>query len=113
MITLPYPPKELNPNRKQHWAVKAKAIKSYRRAAGWATRHSKERVNGNGKVYLNVTFYPPDNRRRDRDNMIASFKAGNDGIADALGVNDYQFIVTYEVGAVIKGGEVRVIVTGE
>ena len=35
---------------------------------------------------LYLTFYPPDKRKRDDDNMISSFKAGRDGIAQALGL---------------------------
>jgi len=38
-----------------------------------------------------ATFYPPDKRRRDFDNQIASFKAGFDGIADVIGVDDYDW----------------------
>lgn len=37
-------------------------------------------------------------------------KAGS--IADGLGVNDCRFRLRIEMGAVIKGGEVRIVVTG-
>lgn len=50
-----------------------------------------------GKL-LTVTFNPPDKRQRDRDNMIASVKAYQDGIADALGANDHTFSPEYRFG---------------
>ena len=37
-ITLPLPPKELSPNARPHWAVKARAIKSYRLLAALICR---------------------------------------------------------------------------
>ena len=40
-------------------------------------------VDWDGDVHLWVDFYPPDKRRRDDDNVIAAFKAGRDGLADA------------------------------
>ena len=57
---------------------------------------------------VRVQFSPPDNRRRDLDGMIASHKAAQDGIADALGVDDSKFEVTYTIGPPIKGGAVIV-----
>jgi crossover junction endodeoxyribonuclease RusA len=59
-----------------------------------------------GRLHLWLDFYAPDKRRRDDDNMIASFKAGRDGIADALGVDDHRFIchtfVRDEIGGMVK-----------
>lgn len=112
MISLPWPDKCLSPNARIHWAKKAKVTKASRTAAGWATIAAKTKVEGDGAIYLHVYFYPPDNRRRDGTNMLASMKAAFDGIADALGVNDIRFHVTYEVCRSRNGGEVRVIVTG-
>jgi crossover junction endodeoxyribonuclease RusA len=57
-----------------------------------------------------MTFCPPDKRRRDRDNLIASMKAATDGIADALGTDDSKFIVTYAMGSPVKGGSVEVTI---
>ena len=50
-----------------------------------------------GDVRLEVEFFPPDNRPRDRDNMIAAFKAGQDGLADAWKVNDRRIVCEYKV----------------
>lgn len=58
------------------------------------------------RIALWLDFYPPDRRARDDDNMIASFKAGRDGIALALGINDKRFIthpmVMDQIGGFIK-----------
>ena len=56
-----------------------------------------------GKIPIEITFYPPDRRHRDADNMVASIKAGLDGLADALKVNDRQFLPTFKFSDEIKG----------
>lgn len=55
-----------------------------------------------------VTFRPPDRRARDLDNLVASFKAGQDGIALALDVDDSGFNPSHEIGDPVKGGAVVV-----
>jgi crossover junction endodeoxyribonuclease RusA len=60
---------------------------------------------------MTITFHPPDARRRDRDNMIASCKALMDGLSDALGVDDAYFIPTYAVGNIVTGGAVVIDLT--
>lgn len=57
---------------------------------------------------LVVTFYPPDNRRRDTDNMLASIKVGLDGIAAASGVDDRGWTFDLRRGHVVRGGLVTV-----
>jgi crossover junction endodeoxyribonuclease RusA len=58
------------------------------------------------RLHLWLEFYPPDRRPRDDDNMVASFKAGRDGIAQAMGINDKRFIchpmVMDQIGGFIK-----------
>lgn len=110
-ITLPWPAKALHPNARVHWATKARAAKAARAYAGWATKASKVRVDGEGAITLKITFYPPDNRRRDLDGMFSSLKNGVDGIADSLGVNDFRFRYTLEIGEVVKGGYVLIEVS--
>jgi len=60
------------------------------------------------RAKVRVEFSPPDNRRRDLDGMIASHKAAQDGIADALGIDDSKFETTYAISTPIKGGAVTV-----
>lgn len=116
-VELPFPPAELSPNKRLHWAKKAALVKAYRHQASLSTVCAQDIMDRgirwpyDGEIPISVTFFPPDNRRRDRDNMLASFKAGFDGIADALGVDDNRFIPTHRVGEVVKGGKVLVEIT--
>lgn len=105
IVFLPWPPSELSPNARCHWAKKAKAAKSYRLIAAWAAVGM-----GPGRT-VSITFNPPDKRPRDLDNMLASIKSGLDGIAQALGVDDKEWSLTITKGAPIQGGLVTVEVT--
>jgi crossover junction endodeoxyribonuclease RusA len=69
---------------------------------------------GGEKIALRIVFVPPSRRRYDDDNLLASFKAGRDGLADALGVDDRAFVTTLSVsGDVVSGGAVIVTVGDE
>ena len=114
VVYLDWPPAALSPNARGHWSKRAKAAKQYRADCHHLTLISKIKVDWPGAVYLCVTFYPPDKRSRDDDNLIAGFKAGRDGIADALGIDDKRFIVHHRIGAYPeKGGKVRVALSKE
>lgn len=63
--------------------------------------------------HLSITFNPPDKRRRDLDNMLASCKAMLDGLASAMKVDDYEFTITLRRGDPVKGGAVAVVIECE
>ena len=108
---LPWPPKELSPNSRVHWSKRSKAAKEYRAMCGLLVQQAKiEKPETEGRLHLWLTFFPPDRRHRDDDNMIAAFKSGRDGIADALGIDDKRFVCHPYVSE-ITGGVVRVSVT--
>lgn len=109
-IELPWPAKPLSPNTRQHWAVKAHSVKAARDEAFYLVRSVCKTSQPWERVAVSMTLCPPDNRRRDRDNMISSMKAATDGIADALGVDDSRFEITYSIGSPIKGGAVTVTI---
>ncbi len=109
-VTLPWPPKELSPNARVHWAVKARITKKYKEAC-WRELIC-ERKGLYRREYFKFTFRPPDKRRRDRDNCIASCKALQDALSIATGVNDLHLEIKYAFGDPIKGGAVIVEVTG-
>lgn len=111
-IVLPWPPRALSPNARVHWAKKSKAARIYRIACMALTLESSMRAP-EGRVLLSVEFCPPDRRRRDDDNCLASFKAGRDGIADALRIDDNRFVTTICMGEPVKGGAVHVRIQGE
>lgn len=112
MIILPWPPKELNPNKRMHWTQRNPHKVAYRDACHLLIYKAKLTVSGEGPIPFTVDFYPPDKRHRDADNMISSFKAGQDGIANALGVNDRRFKPLYRFNEPIKGGRIVVTIGG-
>ena len=107
-IILPWPPKELSPNARVHYHTRAVHARSYREAAYWITRASDVIAPADGYIVLRLDFHPPDARKRDLDNMLASAKAGLDGLADALCVNDQRFALHLHRHAPRKGGAVIV-----
>lgn len=114
LITLPWPDKGLSPNARLHWAPKAKLKKLARACAAWeASRsiHYSERrkfAAHEDRIPVTITFYPPDKRLRDDDNMVGSFKSYRDGIADALGVDDRSFRPHYFFEDAEKPGRIEV-----
>jgi crossover junction endodeoxyribonuclease RusA len=101
-VFLEWPYDALWPNSRPHWAVKAKATKGYRFAA-------KVKCLGAEPGIIRVTFCPkPKGPIPDKDNCIAAFKAGQDGIADALKINDRDLIFIHEMGGRCKDGGVIV-----
>lgn len=114
MIVLPWPDKRLSPNARQHWAVLAKVKKQARADAhilatvALSLKDKRAIAAGSGKIPIEVRFYPPDNRHRDDDNAIASFKAARDGIADSIGVDDRRFQPVYRFMDPDKPGRVEV-----
>lgn len=100
-LVLPYPPAGLNPNvRHAHPAKKAPIAKAYReecwamalQAFGCGRDHAF--IPASGPIAVRLDFYPPNTRARDDDNAEAAFKAGRDGVAAALRVDDARFVVT-------------------
>jgi crossover junction endodeoxyribonuclease RusA len=92
-IILPLPPKELHPNSRPHWAMKARRTKKYRADCGYAAldamnKEGLERPRWKQAKGI-VRFFFRTRARRDADNCMAALKAAADGIADAgLIVND-------------------------
>lgn len=108
-ITLPWPPKELSPNARLHWARVSKAKKAYREACYYIALMSLERgmFDESDAIEVHLEFHKPNRRAMDWDNLIARMKAGLDGVSDALKINDKQFRLSMKVADEI-GGFVRV-----
>lgn len=117
IVDLPFPPPALSPNARLHWAQVSKVKKKYRGDAWALTKFAAANWQMGGYVAeggqrLDFTFYPPQNRDYDRDNLIARMKAGIDGISDALGINDKHFqIGNIDIAPKVPGGSVRVQIT--
>lgn len=113
-VTLPWPPSVLSPNaRPAHWSIKAKAAKAYRTACKALAEASGMEAPTSQKIALWLEFVPPSRRRFDDDNLVASFKAGRDGLAEALGIDDSRFVCRHTVATDQIGGMVRVSITPE
>lgn len=111
IVTIPWPDKILSPNARSHFHAKAKATKLYRDAAYWLAKQAQSVVMASdGEIMLSIVFRPPDKRRRDLDNMLASIKGAIDGIADALEVNDQRFAITLRRGEPVKSGAVIITI---
>jgi crossover junction endodeoxyribonuclease RusA len=119
-IELPWPAKELNPNRRG-WGKgamhrHARIAKGAKELAHWTAMEAGwfccvpafKNIAFDTPLLITITFCPPDKRHRDLDNAIASFKASQDGIADALGIDDSKWVPFYRWGDVVKGGRVVV-----
>lgn len=111
IIPLPWPPRVLSPNSRAHWKAQITPRKAYRRDAYTLTKGLAGKTNPAYPPQIVIEFRPPDNRARDLDNMIASFKAAQDGIADALKANDATFRPEYRVGPVEPFGRVVATLT--
>jgi crossover junction endodeoxyribonuclease RusA len=113
-ITIPFPPAELNPNRKngRHWAATNDIKVRYLRDCRVLTLQAMGKwIPPAGTLSLDITFVQPDKRRRDRDNLLAAMKSGLDGISQALGVDDQHFDpVTIRRAFGEKPGSVRVVI---
>jgi crossover junction endodeoxyribonuclease RusA len=108
MIVFPWPDSRLSPNkrfdRRQLIAVKGEA----KDAAFIITKENKVVVI-DADLQLTLTFYPPDRRKRDLDNLYATFKAYQDGMFLALGIDDCKIErVILQRGNPIPGGQVFV-----
>lgn len=105
----PWPPRALSPNCAMKWQAKAGPRREYKEI--WRSQSFMLGVRPEGNVKLNIVFHPPNNLKRDLDNMLASIKLGLDGLAQGLNINDFTFRpITIDVGETVKGGNVVVTV---
>ena len=112
-ITLPWPPRSLSPNARLHWAQLAKAKKVYREACAWTAKGQGAKPMQADKLHLTLTFHAPSRREYDLDNALARMKAGLDGLADVLGVDDKHWSLTIQKSETIGGFVVVEVSTKE
>jgi crossover junction endodeoxyribonuclease RusA len=108
-IELPWPPKELSPNYSGTLRSKMRAQKYYRNLCHALTLEQVGRWRPAAEVILpiSLSFYQPDRRNYDDDNLESRFKRGRDGVALALKVDDHRFRVTRIIhDEIIKGGKI-------
>ena len=106
-IVLPFPDPRLSPNKRSRhkWLTD---IRSIARNVGFlAAKEAGVSVPDKTPLHLFLVFNPPDNRRRDGDNINSSLKSYMDGIFSALQVDDSNIrLTTYGFGKRVKGGQV-------
>lgn len=106
-VRLPWPQPQLWPNyRKSHPARLAKFKRNYRNWCWTLAMEAKLRLPPGELFRLDLTFHPPDRRKRDDDGMEGAFKWGRDGLALALKVDDSRFRVRKRIGEIVPGGAV-------
>lgn len=121
-LVLPMPPRVLEPNARPNRWEKARATKEYRLLCAWTAKEQVRRgpesswpkLPLTAPVKAEVTFVVR-NRRRDRDNLLASVKAMFDGLVDArVLVGDHSDVFDPGTAILLVGQreEVRVVLRG-
>lgn len=104
-----WPPPELSPNARSgtfHKGARAKA--KYRADCYALTLAAGLPTPPEGPIPVRVHFVPPSRAGYDQDNLVARMKAGLDGLAQALRVDDNRFRLTYRYHPPASPGEVLV-----
>jgi crossover junction endodeoxyribonuclease RusA len=113
-LQLPWPPTELSPNGRLHWAKAYKHKRAYREACWGTALAQKPGPVPDGPLLLELEFVPPSRRSYDRDNLVARMKSGLDGLADALKIDDKRFsTLAARLTTDSIGGFVRVRISKE
>ncbi len=115
-LVLPWPSKDLSPNARVHFRVKARATKLARQTAAVLANEAGWRgmVLPPGRLHLWIDCYQaPGKKLPDDDNMTGRCKAYRDGIAQLLGIDDGRFQAHLFVKDERRpGGQVVVRITG-
>lgn len=93
-VSLPYPDKCLWPNggQKTHFGKIARLKKKHKAWAWLAAQGQTFPVVGDLPIPVHLIVYAkPKGPLPDRDNCIAAMKAYQDGIAEAIGIDDKHF----------------------
>jgi crossover junction endodeoxyribonuclease RusA len=120
-VELSFPDPALMQNRStgRHWTYTHGEKTAQRQEAYLLTRQAMTAAGfyaDAGAAYrIEMEFIPSDKRRRDVSNLHAACKAALDGIAEAMGVDDFQFkdhhqrmgAMQYRARVVVKVSEIR------
>ena len=109
MVELPLPPRGLHPNSRLHYQALARLKKAYKHDCWALTKEAGAKAPTEGRIRLHIEWWPRTANAYDQDGAIASMKAGLDGIALALGVDDSRFdLAPVFHMEPVKGGRVAV-----
>ena len=108
MMYFPWPDPRLSPNKRIDRRALIGVKQAAKNEAFYITKQSGVIVLDTD-WQLKLTFCPPDRRKRDLDNLYASFKAYQDGMMELLGVDDSRIErVILQRGSVVEYGKVIV-----
>jgi crossover junction endodeoxyribonuclease RusA len=112
-IELPAGLPVLSLNSDLHWSERRRRAYQIKEAAWALARHGK--IPHLDRVRIHVTFRPPDNRRRDPDNMTPMAKPAIDALVASQVLTDdsrkYVTSVSYSLGEPVKGGQLVLTIT--
>jgi crossover junction endodeoxyribonuclease RusA len=109
-LTLPWPDTRLSPNSRVHRTIKAAAVMVARNDAYYITKEADQPLP-DGDLQMTVVWYPPDKRKRDDDNVLASLKPYRDGIFRAYDADDSRVKRTIiERGWIVKNGAIEITI---
>lgn len=105
-IKLPWPSHDLSPNSRAKWK-RIKAVTAARDEAYLLAMQAGLKMRP-GTVRMSLTFNPPSRRHFDLDGLGSRMKSAQDGVFDALGMDDHSIIeLRYIRGQICKGGSVE------
>ncbi len=81
VLELPWSTAPLSLNQRLHWSVKARKTREVRNTVGHLLRQQRVPLL-RCPVFVELAYEPADNRRRDRDNLVATFKPCIDAIVE-------------------------------
>ena len=112
-ISLPWPVPILFPNgqKKANWYTIAAARRKARQDGANAALEAGWRKSNHHSAEVSITFHPPDNRKRDLDNMLAAIKSALDGVSDTIGIDDSTWSLRIAKGEVVEHGMVQLEIT--
>ena len=107
-IVIPTVPKSLNHLMTLHWSQRYRYGKQMEKTVWAYCVKAKQEQHIIWKKFsrVEITFYFDDDRRRDKDNFIAGFKKGQDGLVLAKLIEDDSW-QDVRIAHKIKKGEER------
>lgn len=115
IVRLPWPHKDLSPNARVHHQARAR-VAAVAKEAAWVDTlnqlsvRERKALSERETLHLAITFRPPDERKRDLDNMLAAAKSTLDGFAHACLIDDYKFSLSLRRAGKVKGGQIEVFI---
>lgn len=101
-VRLGWPARELSPNARVDRRIATRARQTAKMEAWAEIKRIRAKITAD--AHIEIVFHPPDQRRRDLDNLLASLKPHLDGLALAADVDDSGWSFTIRKGIPVAGG---------